>query len=35
MDMVRSSIKELTEQVARDRKWKRLMDERMEKVVVL
>jgi hypothetical protein len=33
MHMVRSAIKELTEQVARDRKWKRSMDERMEKVL--
>jgi hypothetical protein len=35
MDMVRSTIKELTKQVARDRKWKRSMDERLEKVLDL
>jgi hypothetical protein len=31
----RSLIKELTEQVARDRKWKRSMNERMENVIDL
>jgi hypothetical protein len=35
MDMVRSAIKELTKQVARDRKWKRSMDERLEKALDL
>jgi hypothetical protein len=33
LDMVGSAIKELTKQVARDKKWKRSMDERMEKVL--
>jgi hypothetical protein len=35
MDMVRSAIKESTEQVARDRKWKRSMDKRLEKMLDL
>jgi hypothetical protein len=35
VDMVRSSIKELTNQVARDRKWRRSMDERLDKMLVM
>jgi hypothetical protein len=33
VDMVWSSIKELTKQVARDRKWRRSMDERLDKML--
>lgn len=35
MDMVRTSIKELTDQVAGDRKWRRTIDDRMDKMLVM
>jgi hypothetical protein len=35
MDMVRTSLKELADQVAGDRKWKRTIDDRMDKMLVM
>jgi hypothetical protein len=35
MDMVRTSIKELTDQVAGDRKWRRTIDDRIDKMLVM